>query len=295
MERGEDMKAIRLAHHIGDIDEKLVRQAEQMPEYGKKRGENRFLRRALAVAAVAALMICSFAMGAFALNDEPETVEIEGTGITLILPDDWKGKYIYESDENELIVYQKATYESTGDWGGAGILFYVNRVDGVLPMDFEYPMPGYTIASVNGATYYLAMASDVQYDPQEEKTADEYIAMYREIEDIQILLSDWMRENSVNRTNWEDGTVYVDSLNADMETEETKVLDGESSAAVRKILESYEYADGEKSFPTDVVIMLNGSQYFLNTSTGEVIRDSLSMEDQLSQEDLDALNRLIER
>ena len=41
--------------------------------------------------------------------------------------------------------------------------------------------------------------------------------------------------------------------------------------------------------------MLNGSQYFLNTSSGEVIRDSLSMEDQLSQEDLDALNRLIER
>ena len=41
--------------------------------------------------------------------------------------------------------------------------------------------------------------------------------------------------------------------------------------------------------------MLNGSQYWVNTSTGEMIKDSLTMEDQLSEEDLASLNRLIQR
>lgn len=288
------MKGIQLSHRIGNIDDQLVKQAENVPNYGR-RGKKRSVRRMLAAAAVAALMACSFAIGAFALNGDPEIIELKDAGITLILPDDWKGKYICESDENGAIVYQKATYESKGDWKGAGILFYVNKVEGTRPMDYEYPMPGYTIASIDGVTYFLALASDVQYDPEEKDVAEEYAEMRDEIQNIQILLTDWMRENSVNQANWEDGTVYVDYLNADMETEETKIFDVEKSAAIQEILDRYEYSDGDKSFWTDVIIMLNGSQYWVNTSTGEMIKDSLTMEDQLSEEDLASLNRLIQR
>lgn len=59
------------------------------------------LRRLAAAAAVLVLMVCSFGAGAIffpretivEVPAEQETIALDGTGLTLILPDEWKGKY----------------------------------------------------------------------------------------------------------------------------------------------------------------------------------------------------------
>ena len=52
--------------------------------------------------AAAALMTGGFVLGAFALNEEPEMIEIEGAGISLLLPDSWEGRYICEQSAGEI-------------------------------------------------------------------------------------------------------------------------------------------------------------------------------------------------
>ena len=44
------MKGIQLSHRIGNIDDQLVKQAENVPNYGR-RGKKRSVRRMLAAAA----------------------------------------------------------------------------------------------------------------------------------------------------------------------------------------------------------------------------------------------------
>ena len=90
---------------IGNIDERLIQQAEPIPCYRQQ--QNRItLRRCIAAAATIVLMGCSFCIGAFAFAHEtvievpvempvevpvePESITIEEIGLTLIFPDHWK-------------------------------------------------------------------------------------------------------------------------------------------------------------------------------------------------------------
>ena len=43
-------------------------------------------------------------------------------------------------------------------------------------------------------TYYLAYVSDVQYDPGDTAVAQEYLQLYQQIGEVQVLLSDWLVE-----------------------------------------------------------------------------------------------------
>ena len=100
------------------------------------------LVRLLAVAAVLALMAASMTVGALAFGRETivevpveqETIVMEDIGLTLILPDDWKDRYVIEDTGNdEWIIYNKYVYETTQDdeWGPAGILFWFVKLDEV--------------------------------------------------------------------------------------------------------------------------------------------------------------------
>ena len=291
------MKAMELARRIGNIDDELVRQGERRPESDAGGGRRKGIRRILSVAVVAALMVCSFALGAFAMNGEPEMIEIEDAGITLILPDSWKGKYTCEYEGDRVIVYQTATHESDGEWSGGGLLFVVDETDRPLPMDYEFPMPGYVLASTGGVTYFLTLASDVQYDPQDEKRAEEYRRMYDEIGDIRILLSDWMKENSINETNWEEGTVYAELLNAqDGTLKESVICESEASGIISEILENqnYDMESAEMISPADMIIMLDGMKYYLDTRSGKLEKERGELRGTiLSGEDLQQILYLV--
>ena len=78
----------------------------------------------LAAAAVLALMAASFTVGALAFSREvpveQETIELPGIGLTLILPDSWKGRYEVEKDEREswCRVYARSVLEKTRNGEG---------------------------------------------------------------------------------------------------------------------------------------------------------------------------------
>ena len=83
------MNGKQLAQHIGNIDEALVEEAREVPNYALRR-QKTVLRRAVSLVAVLVLMLCSGAVGAVAFRQETEvrqeTVELTELGLTLILP-----------------------------------------------------------------------------------------------------------------------------------------------------------------------------------------------------------------
>ena len=96
------MTSKQLSDRIGNIDDRLVQQTEQGPNNGgqsqiqKKETvimrQKKGFKSLVAVAAVIALMVCSFCVGAVAFAKEivvevpveQETIEIEEIGLTLI-------------------------------------------------------------------------------------------------------------------------------------------------------------------------------------------------------------------
>lgn len=94
------MNKKQLSEHIGNIDDRLVQQAERISNYAAQHRQKR-IRQFLAAAAALLLMVSSFSVGAIAFAHEiiievpveQENVVLEEIGLTLILPDSWKGKY----------------------------------------------------------------------------------------------------------------------------------------------------------------------------------------------------------
>jgi len=203
------MKREQLSNRIGNIEDRLVEQAENAPNFGRQR-RNHSLRRMVSIAAVLVLMVASFATGAIALaketivyvEKEQEIIAIDNFGISVILPDDWAGKYGYEITGNNLAVYLLAQREDReSEWKDEGYLFWIDCLDEVYPLDYIYPEPGYTIATTATNTYRLRRASDIQYDFRNPAIAEKYVAMSDSIGDIQILLTDWLKNISTNAGN----------------------------------------------------------------------------------------------
>ena len=128
------MNEKQFSDRIGNVNDKLIRQAEQIPNY--RRGHRRRSIRQLAtIAAVIALMVCSFSVGALAFSEKiyveknQEIIDISDFGISLILPDEWSGKYGYDIlDDGDIKVYSLAAREEETDNGTnlKGSLFWVN-------------------------------------------------------------------------------------------------------------------------------------------------------------------------
>ena len=63
------MKKEQLSKHIGNIDDQLVQQAEHIPNYARQHRQ-KGIKRFTAIAAIIALMVCSFTAGAVAFAKE---------------------------------------------------------------------------------------------------------------------------------------------------------------------------------------------------------------------------------
>ena len=188
------------------VDEAYVEEADRQPpltgRHSYRKGGKPMLKRIAALAAVAVLMVCSGAVGAMAFGNETvvevpakqETIELEAIGLTLILPDGWEGRYRVEMDEDgaECSVYALFPHESANGWGSEGALFWVGKSysEPLTPEQlYELsPMPCIYLFATADGTYDLKMASDVQYDPNDEEIAEAYTSMYRQITDIQLIV-----------------------------------------------------------------------------------------------------------
>ena len=174
------------------------------------------LARLLAAAAVLALMAASMTVGALAFGRETivevpaeqETIVMEDIGLTLILPDEWKDRYVVEYfDDDTCNVYVRSIYDTDvmeldGELVHGGLLFYLYQLDGVLtPQQAEdniIPMPGQFVLATAEATYMLCYASDVQYDPADPAETEEYASMYRQISEIQVVVNDAFAQKAVD-------------------------------------------------------------------------------------------------
>lgn len=193
------MNEKQFSDRIGNVNDKLVQQAEQTPNYGREH-RKRSIRQLVAIAATVALMVCSFTVGALAFAKETivevpveqETITLEEIGLTLILPDSWKDKYGVEISEDgtNCAVYVKSIHDGSGDWAGQGYLFWVGKGydEPMTPEELydQSPVPCIYIFSTVGGTYSLNKASDVQYPPDTE-WAEEYLQMAQEVQSIRFV------------------------------------------------------------------------------------------------------------
>lgn len=186
------MTARELAENMGNIDQRLIESAGQAPNYGRRRRTGR-LRRTLALAAAAVLMTASFAAGALSGDRGPETISIPGTGVTVVLPESWRGKCGYDIQNGALGVYLRAARTGEG-LDDAGYLFTVECRQGSCDPAADFAARQYVIASTPKETYFLILPSDVQYDPNDAAVAQEYLNMSKQIGEVQVLLADWLGE-----------------------------------------------------------------------------------------------------
>ena len=296
------MKSEQLSQRIGNIDDKLIEEAAN-PQNFRRGRHNRSFKRLTSIAAVLALMAASFAVGVFALGGEPEIVYIEkeqefikvgDSGISLILPDAWKSKYDYSYEPNlRFNAFIEVYHPATG-----GLLFWIERnADAVVPLDyldnFE-PRRGFIVAIAETYTYAFGIPWwDMEIDAGDSAALAEYEELRGGIESIEIVMTADMLANSMNASNWIQGTV-VFSLAENGETIKEIICDREQSKIVREIVEAREYLDeGPPVYPPDeewteeyieqrqkeidaffaglsMRIMVNGEVYTLSTSTGGI-------------------------
>ncbi len=197
------MNKEQFAKHIGDIDDLLVEQAEQIPNYKRQHRKKR-IRQLIGAAAAVVLMTCSFSAGALAFSGETvvevpvekETVSLEEINLTMILPDNWRGKYSVEKDGQNYIVYNKQIREAAGKGADAfdgGILFYiVCYQEAMTPEQFVengYDFVEYRyLFSTSNSTYVLCYASDVQWNPNDARQEEVYNQMESEIKNIKFVV-----------------------------------------------------------------------------------------------------------
>ncbi|MCL2496545.1 MAG: hypothetical protein FWF04_03925, partial [Clostridiales bacterium] len=238
------MKREQLSNRIGNIEDRLIEQAENAPNFRRMR-QNRNLMRMASIAAVLVLMVGSFTIGAIAMaketivyvEKEQEIIVVGDSGISLILPDTWKDKYGYELDGNNVIVYHTATRE-TSEYGGD--LFRIFCVEGLYPMDYAYPEPGFTIAITKNNTYRISYPSDVQFDTSNPELWADYDELYADVRNVEIVMTAQMLADTMNVTNWVQGTVFVQFLEKWV-LQKTVVCDAEQSRIIREIIESQDY------------------------------------------------------
>lgn len=218
------MNSRQLAHRIGGIDDRLVQQAGELSVLGGER-KSRRLRRVAAAAVAAALMAASFITGALAFSTEKivevpaqqEIIELEDVGITLLLPDDWKGQYELMVEEGPHAAtyavvcpeireaFQRQTrqewaergmewdeeYESSASMGG--LMFMVVAISEVMTKE-EYDNSGWVWGDVHrylfatdSRTYVLYYASDLQCT---QDTMEHYDALMASLEkELRILVN----------------------------------------------------------------------------------------------------------
>lgn len=199
------MNKEQLSQRIGNMDDRLVAQAEHVPNYGRQRRSG--LRRKIAgIAAVIVLMACSGAVGALAFSRETvtevpaqqETVELAGIGVTVLLPDSWAGKY--EVVQDSFLPYNSAMWEfcakSVYEDGTfyRGSLFTVFQYADYSMSAEEFAQSGLAgigqyLFATEDATYAVMYAGDVQYDPDNAAQQETWYALSQTVQEVRFVIA----------------------------------------------------------------------------------------------------------
>lgn len=212
------MNKKQLSEHIGNIDDRLVQQAEIIPNYVARRRQKR-IRQLLATAAALVLMFSSFSVGAIAFAREiiievpveQENVVLEEIGLTLILPDSWKGKY--EVIEDVFVPYNSTMWEfcvksvydaqtptdESGQVFYRGTLFYIFQYTNYSMSAEEFEQSdiagiGRYLFATENATYVILYTTDLQFDPENSVQMDEFNAMEQSEKEIRFVVDNILKD-----------------------------------------------------------------------------------------------------
>ena len=199
------MNKEQLSQRIGNMDDRLVAQAEHVPNYGWQRRSG--LRRKIAgIAAVIVLMACSGAVGALAFSRETvrevpaqqETVELTGIGVTVLLPDSWAGQY--EVVQDSFLPYNsamwefcvKSVYEDETFYRGS--LFTVFQYADYSMSAEEFAQSGLAgigryLFATEDATYAVMYAGDVQFDPANAAQQETWYALSQTLQEVRFVIT----------------------------------------------------------------------------------------------------------
>ena len=197
---------------------------------------------------------------------EQESVVLEEIGVTLILPDSWKGKYEviegvfepYNSTMWEFCVKSIYDAQTPTDESGEvlyrGTLFTIFQYTDYFMSEKEFEQSGIAgigryLFSTKNATYAVMYTTDVQYDWNNAEQKEEWNAMEQSIKDIQF---------------------EVDAKETEIEgTDDTQLLSGLNKRVIETVLKNGE--TGSAVTASDVVIdqMIYGS--FSEPETEEVL------------------------
>lgn len=197
------MNTKQLSEHIGNIDDRLVLQAEKIPNYAAQHRQRR-LKKLLAAAAALVFMISGVTVGATAFAREiivevplkQEILKLEGVNLTLILPADWEGKYAVEKNGINYVVYNPQIKEAVRDGENifdGGVLFTIVCYEESMTEEqfiengLDFTAYRYILAT-SEKTYILHYASDVQYNPADKEQENLYQKLMSEIKDIQFMV-----------------------------------------------------------------------------------------------------------
>lgn len=208
------MNKKQLSEHIGNIDDRLVQQAEIIPNYVAQHRKKR-IRQLLATVAVLVLMFSSFSVGAIAFAREvpveQENVVLDEIGLTLILPDSWKGKYEVIEDvfaPNNSTMWEfcvKSVYDAqtpadeSGEVLYRGTLFYIFQYTNYSMSAEEFEQSGiagigrYLFATEN-ATYAILYTTDLQFDPENSVQMDEFNTMVQSEKEIRFVVDNILKD-----------------------------------------------------------------------------------------------------
>ena len=189
---------------LQDLYRSLAPEEPAGPPRKERMMKRRIFPRLIAVAAIVALMAASMAVGALAFSTETvvevpveqETLTLEELGLTLILPDSWKGQYTLEkTTPRQYNLFINPIREKTeASWGvPGGMLFCILEIDEVLTAEdiqnsqWSFAANRYLFATQD-CTYVLYYASDVQWDPSDPEQEALYQKMAYEIKEIRIVV-----------------------------------------------------------------------------------------------------------
>ncbi len=203
------MNKKQLSEHIGNINDRLVEQAEKIPNY-RQLHHRQTIRRFITAAAAFVLMACSFSTGALVFAREKvvevpieqETAVFEEINLTLIFPNKWKDKYSVEKDGQNYIIYHTQIREDVSagiDAFDGGVLFYiVCYEESMTPEQFiekGYDFVKYRyLFSTSDKTYILCYPGDVQWNPENSEQETEYLGMEEEIKDIKFVVDNILED-----------------------------------------------------------------------------------------------------
>lgn len=208
------MNKKQLSEHIGNIDDRLVQQAEIIPNYVAQHRKKR-IRQLLATVAVLVLMFSSFSVGAIAFAREvpveQENVVLDEIGLTLILPDSWKGKYEVIEDvfvPNNSTMWEfcvKSVYDAqapadeSGEVLYRGTLFYIFQYTNYSMSAEEFEQSGIAgigryLFSTENATYVILYTTDLQFDPENSVQMDEFNAMVQSEKEIRFVVDNILKD-----------------------------------------------------------------------------------------------------